>query len=117
MICQSVKKVKIMGVLYGIYFINDSSCGYLGETDIIKKTIIINESDNNNISEAIFHELLHAYFYECGLVDYYKDENLIYWLTFMVEKIVKQANDTFTDIEKLIELNKDNKNLPNIEII
>lgn len=37
MICQSVRKIKIMGVLYDIYFINDSSCDYLGQTNPTKK--------------------------------------------------------------------------------
>lgn len=117
MICQSVKNVKVMGVLYSIYFINDSSCDYLGQTDTTKKTIILNEVSNDCMSEVIFHELLHAYFYECGLISYYQDERLIYWLTFMIDKMVTQSNSIFSDIEKLIELNKDNKNLPNIEFI
>ena len=72
--------VTIKGQDYNIEFFNYET-GFLGKTDINKKAIFLdNKLDNYDLKPVIFHELLHAYFYECGLVHYADDEILVNFL-------------------------------------
>lgn len=76
---------------------------YLGETDTKKRTITITtENDKKEIEKTIIHELLHAYFYECGLRAYSSNEILIEYLDSIFKDIMKktkQVNKIFDQLK------------------
>lgn len=72
--------IKIKGTPWKIDFIYGKNKKFLGRTDYYKKTITICTKHNKTINESIFHELYHAFCFECGFDRYYCDENLIHFL-------------------------------------
>lgn len=74
------KTINIKGVDYNFEFRD-----YLGDASgvtrcISKKIIIVNDENIDELKKTIFHELLHAFFFECGLMQYFEDEILVTWL-------------------------------------
>lgn len=79
--------INIKGTDYKIVF-QDYLCGSLGVTRPVAKEIFIENSDNiDDLKDTIAHELIHAYFYECGLQQYFDDEILVTWLGKHIFKI------------------------------
>lgn len=74
------KYIDIKGNYYSINFFTDER-DYLGRTDFKNKEILvyINQCDLE-IAKTIHHELMHAYFYECGLLDFAHNEILVTFL-------------------------------------
>lgn len=72
--------IEIKGTFYTLNFF-EGERDYLGRTDLTNKEILICVSqDNLDIAKTIFHELMHAYFYECGLRDFADNEILVTFL-------------------------------------
>lgn len=89
----------IKGVKYNINFYSDVR-SYVGMTDTKKKEIIIFINQNEiDFFKTIIHELLHAYFYECGLCRFSDDEQLIEWLEFTFL-------DIYSDFSRIVEFIK-----------
>lgn len=76
------KVVNIKGQAYQVEFLNDlCSFGLCGQTRKVEKKILIDNTDDiEDLKKIIVHELFHAYFHECGLIDYCNDETLVRWL-------------------------------------
>ena len=67
----------VFGVCYTLCLF-DYECEYFGYTDCDKKYILIDcNLEYKKLVEVLTHELLHAYFFECGLECYSSDETLI----------------------------------------
>lgn len=72
--------INIKGTIYKVKFKN-YLYGSLGITRPISKEILIENTENiDDLKDTIVHELMHAYFCECGLLKYYDDEILVTWL-------------------------------------
>lgn len=94
-------KIKIKGKTYKIQFVDclDLCCGL---TNVETKTISIdNNLEKGTTFEAIVHELIHAYFYECGLDEYFNDEKLV---TFIARHFF-DVNKAFAIILERNQLN------------
>lgn len=88
----------IKGQEYKIELINENDF-YLGKTDYENHTIYI----TRNLPQASFfevacHELLHAFFYECGLPTYKNDEILIEFISSIFLDLNKNVNKVFYEI-------------------
>lgn len=95
-----IKKIYVKGTKYQIKFEKDQNF-YLGETDFENKVIkIVKNEDNKELKQTIIHELLHAYFGECGLVEYRRDETLINFLDSIMLELMEKAEK----IEKLYKI-------------
>lgn len=76
-----MKGIKIKGVTYKLYYISSDCIDYYGFSNTGTKEIFLAENLNKEkLYETIFHELIHCYFYECGLFKYCNDETLVTWL-------------------------------------
>ena len=75
-----------MGTNYLINFHNKKSRNCYGATNIKNKVIDIYEGCIVT-SETLFHELYHAFFYECGLDDYWSDEILVHAIGRITPKV------------------------------
>lgn len=96
------KAIKIKGVPYFVEFVEDLH-GCLGLTDGKAKHIIIeNNGDLKEIKKTIVHELFHAFFNECGLIEYSNNELLVNWL-----------EQHYFEIQKLLNFIVDNKKSSN----
>lgn len=69
---QKICKVYIKGALHTVFRVGSNS-KYYGRISNIKKEI---ELTDDQLEETILHELMHAYFFECGATKYCNDENL-----------------------------------------
>ena len=90
--------VNILGAKYKILYENfgrDTRDGYLS---IDNKTIHIDTQITSKERQdiALKHELVHAFFYESGLEEYFYDEKLVSWIAIQFDKI----NKVFEEIEK-----------------
>lgn len=89
----------IKGTKYTLEFFKESR-NYSGETNFIEKTVSVEALQSKyELKKIIYHELLHAYFYECGLIQYAKDETLVYFLENMLFEILDNL-DLATEIYK-----------------
>lgn len=75
------------------YIINGSDvCD--GLTDVLNKYIELSfQTDNKLIEKTIYHELIHAFLYECGLSKYYDDEVLVDWFASQFKNIDEKAKE------------------------
>ena len=94
-------KLNIKGNEYDIIFENDVFLSSYknqildGECSSIDGTIRINKNnDDYNLDRLILHEIIHAYFYECGLPYYSNDETLVNW-------IAQNIQDIYSNFEKV----------------
>ena len=72
--------LSVKGQDYKLSFFDDERT-YLGRTNTKTKEILIYARMSKKLTlQTIYHELLHALFFECGLQTYYSDETLITWL-------------------------------------
>lgn len=91
-------KVNIKGVDYKIelkeILVSDDSA--VGITIPLEKTIGL-KLNQKDIDSTLLHELIHAYFYECGLIEQYRDESLTYWLEYNIPQIMKTYQEILTN--------------------
>ena len=82
-------KIVIKGRTYNIDAIDFIDKGNTsGNINIIDKQILISK-DSMDIDHTILHELVHGFFYECGLYNQYEDEELTNWIAFHIPEIIK----------------------------
>lgn len=97
-------KLCILGTNYNIeHSTHDDDARLIdcdGYTDISTKTLCIEsnmgENDPNSISDfselkkrVKRHEIIHAFFFESGLTDCYKNEQLVEWIAVQFPKILE----------------------------
>jgi citrate lyase synthetase len=102
-------KVDILGVTYLIRKDTENNnpnlIGTSGYTELYIKEIVIepategaNVRYNSLISESndkvLRHELVHAFLYESGLLNYCQDETIVDWIAIQMPKMVKAMIDT-----------------------
>lgn len=79
--------IYVLGTMYNISYVDKMDNDHVGETDFKKKTITILNDPTQDIDTVIKHEIMHAFFYEAGLLDYAKDELLMDFLAVQFWKI------------------------------
>ena len=88
-----------------VFLYDGTAC--VGLTNKSNHEIII--SMNSNWEDTLLHELMHAYFHECGLEEYCNDEILVDWLSKTIPQISKVYNIAFDRIEREIKKNRNGK--------
>lgn len=89
--------LQIKGTTYKVQLYKNF--GYSGETNIKEKTISIEaDEDLEELRRTIMHELLHAYFFECGLNCFCNNETLISWLEKHIDEICKLSDDVLNNL-------------------
>mgnify|MGYP003294774800 CR=1 FL=1 len=102
-----VKKVNIKGKVYKIRkvkhsilkkFLKQTTEGFIfGACDFEGRTIYINKVlTGQSYNETLRHEMVHAFFKECGLdyeIDWARDEMLIDWLALNLPDMCKACED------------------------
>lgn len=98
-------KILILGTEYSVE-IGDPGADADGSTDVFDKKIIIKHPSNMmqgtddeiskaaRFAEVIRHEVIHAFFYESGLLQKCFDEELVDWFMMQFEKIRIAINET-----------------------
>ena len=87
------QSIIIKGCPYKIIFF-DEDCDYLGLTSTRNKTIRIhNGLVKRDLERIILHELLHAYFFECGLQEYCADETLVNYFDSIYHDLSQNLNN------------------------
>lgn len=86
------QRINICGVSYSIRLSTAPKDSELtdsrGYCDFLHKKIVINADDiKEQKLETTRHEILHAFFGECGLTEYGSDETLIDFLAMQLPKI------------------------------
>lgn len=77
---KGTKVIRVKGIDYTIMFV-DKLINICGLTDSKNKEIYIEiDEDKEEMNKTIIHELIHAFFDECGLKSYSNDEVLVNWL-------------------------------------
>lgn len=85
-------KIIIKGQPYQVTFFNEEE-RYKGRTSFENKVIeLYKEEDKKELQKTIIHELFHAYFYECGLIEYAVDETIMYFIEHVFHDLVDNAN-------------------------
>ena len=106
-------KVNIKGTSYLVKFVDkieeDGESVVVGQCYKEDKKILILKGERvNSTAETIVHELLHAFFYECGLVSESSNEDAIRWIErnyFDIFKaFLKIFNSMFKDKQLKIEV-------------
>lgn len=71
-----------------------------GATNLKDKSIYIAENEEKEeFFKTLIHELIHAYLYECGLVQYSDNEILVHWLDTHFLPIYNKAFDLYEMFE------------------
>jgi len=91
------KQVKVCGVNYSIEYLTDGQDkdlrNALGYCDNVAKRIVLDkEQSKDELQFTLRHELLHAFFFECGCCDLAHNEELIKFLEVQLSKIVEVLN-------------------------
>lgn len=89
------KNIYIKGQHYKVSIVN-SLYTASGLANLTNKYICIAENENKEeFLKTIIHELVHAYLYECGLIQYSGDETLVHWLDRHFLTIYNKAFDLY----------------------
>ena len=82
-------KVNILGTDYEIIYENFGRDDRDGFVSIDNKTIHIDSQITSKVRKeiALKHEIVHAFFFESGLEEYFYDEKLISWVAIQFNKI------------------------------
>jgi hypothetical protein len=70
----------------------DNSIKYIGikdKTEYALNDVLANKDFNVHLKETKRHEIIHAFFSECGLTDYNENEQLVDWIAIQFPKIVE----------------------------
>ena len=85
----------VKGTKYNVEFFTDPR-NFVGLTETNDKVIKLDiTQDTLSLKQTIFHELLHAYFYECGLKKYCSDEILIEFLDSIIFDLMQDLQQLF----------------------
>jgi len=114
-------KINILGTEYEIKHMTEDEypklkhCGASGLCELYSKQLIISKGildpDPSNVeniqqfqNKVIRHEIIHAFFFESGLVDYCNDEKLVDYLAIQVPKMLKvfQDADVMEGVNKIV---------------
>lgn len=90
-------KIKILGVDYDISFADNLDGGRCGATNFVNKTIKILNDKSQTLDVVLRHEIMHAMFYESGLLDYATDEVLVDYIAAQYPKMKKLFEDAEKD--------------------
>ncbi len=87
-------KVTILGTTYTVLFGTPKELPQLEQGNAVGITCpskqeiqIDNRGYVNEVESTYRHEILHAFFYECGLVQYYQDETLVEFIATQYPKL------------------------------
>lgn len=95
-------KIIIKGQPYKVTFFNKAE-RYEGRTSFENKVIeLYKEEDEKEMQKTIIHELFHAYFYECGLIEYAYNETIMYFVENVFHDLIKNANK-ICEMSKAVE--------------
>ena len=101
---KNVSRVDVMGQPYNIKLVHDFDelLDFSGLSMIKNKDILLLSNYDNfeELKKTLLHELLHAYFFECGLPYYGSDEKLISWLECNYFKILNSFNNVLSQLKK-----------------
>ena len=122
--------IDILGTPYNIKFQTDEENNKLkaanadGYAELYSKELIIRTGYEDSPTaykdivkyreKVLRHEVIHAFFHECGLSDYTDDEKLVDFLALQFPKlveIIKQAQDIH---EEIMEYDEDDFDMPDI---
>jgi len=95
-----MKKIKICGVDYQVVFmdrINDDDV--LGEVSYVHSVIKISDrTSEDRQKQTLIHEMLHAIFFEAGLMELYDNEDVVNRVSTVLHQVLRD-ND-FKSIRK-----------------
>lgn len=75
-----------------------------GVCDVETKELLYAKSlGEHDIGRVIRHELVHAWFYECGLTEYYSNETLVDWMASQMSKIEETAKAVEEGYRKVVD--------------
>ena len=86
------EKINILGTEYTIFRDVEMPETKAGNVDFVKKEIKICNDHTQQLDIALRHEIMHAFFYEAGLMKYADDEVLTDFLAMQYHKIVDLMN-------------------------
>ena len=87
--------VNVLGTKYEIEHVAKLKDDHVGETNFITKKIFILIDSTQDTDAVLRHELMHAFFYEAGLLEYGNDELLMDFLAVQhdkIEQLMEEAN-------------------------
>ncbi len=79
--------INILGTEYKIIYTNYIEGDNAGKTDFVNKTIYLLNDKEQSMDVILKHEIMHAFFFESGLLVYAKDEVLVDFLALQFHKI------------------------------
>ena len=96
-------KINILGTDYKIIYENFGRDNRDGYCDVEKKEIHIDTQITNNTRKKIVlkHEIMHAFFFESGLEEYFCDETIISFIALQFDKINKIFEVIKNEIHKV----------------
>lgn len=106
-------KINILGQEYDLLLVSEDnspklkSMGASGIAELYDKKLLINKKDamgdettydnlQGYMDKVVRHEIIHAFFFESGLVDYCNNEELVDYLAIQLPKII----EVFKQFEK-----------------
>lgn len=107
------RKIMILGTEYTVKVVKESEDRVLkdfnGYCDYSSKTIIVKDYDgvkdllapDNPLvcaNSTLRHEIIHAFFYESGLEEYYRDERVVDWIALQFPKMAKLFSEIEIDL-------------------
>lgn len=87
--------IYVLGTMYEISYVGEIKGGHSGRTDFVNKKIEILNDPSQDLESITRHEIMHAFFYESGLLEYSNDELLVDFLAIQYKKI-KELMDKVT---------------------
>lgn len=90
-------KINILGTNYKLIFEDFGNSKRDAYCDVTNKEIHINnQCSDHYMKHSIRHEIIHAFFFESGLEEYFYDETLTSYIALQFDKIA----DAFKAVEK-----------------
>lgn len=86
--------INILGTDYEIKKVPFIENDMAGKTDFFEKKIYLIETEEQESSIVLKHEIMHAFFFEAGLYKYSQDEILVEFFALQFDKI-KKLFETF----------------------
>jgi len=98
------KKIMILGTEYTVKVVEekldpalknfDGYCDYSTKTIVVKdyngvKDPLSPDDPAVHANHTLRHEIIHAFFYESGLEEYYRDERVVDWIALQFPKMAK----------------------------
>lgn len=75
-----------------------------GVCDVEAKELLYDKGlGEHDIGRVIRHELIHAWFYECGLTEYYSNETLVDWIASQMSRIEETAKAVEEGYRKVVD--------------